>query len=203
MKSILLHKNPTLFSAYFAEAFSINYIIDSTSPCINSGIIDITGLFLPDYDIAGNLRIDPTSNTIDMGAYEYLNFPQSMQVSGIVSEDTFWGSDTIKVVGNITIPDSVSLTIFSGVQVLFLDDYLIDVYGNLNAFGCEINPIIFQPEVDSIGWNGIRFNDSENNESTLTYCNFMYGKADQSGNYSSGGAIYIDSYKNLTIKSCR
>jgi hypothetical protein len=41
----------------------------ATSPCINSGTPDTSGLFLPPYDITGNPRI--WDERIDMGAYEW------------------------------------------------------------------------------------------------------------------------------------
>ena len=45
------------------------YSILDTSPCRNTGTPDTSGLFLPSFDLAGNLRI--SENRIDMGAYEY------------------------------------------------------------------------------------------------------------------------------------
>ena len=46
-----------------------NYRLKDTSPCINAGIEDVTGLNLPDTDIDGNTRI--YDGRIDIGAYEY------------------------------------------------------------------------------------------------------------------------------------
>jgi hypothetical protein len=45
------------------------YSILETSPCINTGNTDTSGLTLPLYDLAGNFRIN--ENIIDMGAYEF------------------------------------------------------------------------------------------------------------------------------------
>ena len=39
------------------------------SPCIDAGIPDTTGLTLPEYDLAGNPRIN--NNLVDMGAFEW------------------------------------------------------------------------------------------------------------------------------------
>ena len=46
-----------------------NYRLRETSPCINAGIEDVTGLGLPNTDIDGNSRI--YGSRIDIGAYEY------------------------------------------------------------------------------------------------------------------------------------
>jgi parallel beta-helix repeat protein len=47
-----------------------NWSLLSSSPCIDAGAADTTGLSLPTTDIAGNPRI--TNSIIDMGAYEYI-----------------------------------------------------------------------------------------------------------------------------------
>jgi hypothetical protein len=53
----------------------------ATSPCIDNGIPDTTGLLLPAFDIAGNPRI--WNNRIDMGAYEWNNVgEEELQVAG-------------------------------------------------------------------------------------------------------------------------
>ncbi len=47
------------------------YSLSDNSPCVNTGIPDATGLNLPEFDLAGNLRI--FGNRIDMGAFENQN----------------------------------------------------------------------------------------------------------------------------------
>ena len=44
------------------------YMLQTTSPCIDAGTPDTTGLNLPEFDLAGNPRI--VNGIIDMGAYE-------------------------------------------------------------------------------------------------------------------------------------
>ncbi|MCK4358002.1 MAG: right-handed parallel beta-helix repeat-containing protein, partial [Candidatus Cloacimonetes bacterium] len=46
-----------------------DYHLSENSPCINAGIPDTTGLYLPDFDLDGNSRI--VNGRIDMGAYEW------------------------------------------------------------------------------------------------------------------------------------
>ena len=57
---------------FYYDPYVDDYTLDETSPCINAGNPDTTGLNLPLYDLAGNFRI--INNIIDMGAYEY-QFP--------------------------------------------------------------------------------------------------------------------------------
>ncbi|HPB08720.1 MAG TPA: FlgD immunoglobulin-like domain containing protein [Candidatus Cloacimonadota bacterium] len=51
----------------------LRYSLSLSSPCINSGTPDTTGLGLLPYDLAGNLRI--WNDRIDMGCYEYGSEP--------------------------------------------------------------------------------------------------------------------------------
>lgn len=53
----------------FINTPSGNYRLDSTSPCINAGTIDTTGLNLPSIDLDNNKRI--WQGRVDIGAYEY------------------------------------------------------------------------------------------------------------------------------------
>jgi photosystem II stability/assembly factor-like uncharacterized protein len=48
-----------------------SYSLLDDSPCVNTGTPDTTGLNLPEYDLAGNLRV--FGGRIDMGAYENQN----------------------------------------------------------------------------------------------------------------------------------
>jgi len=47
------------------------FMLQDLSPCVNAGIPDTTGLNLPEFDLAGNLRV--YGGRIDMGAYENQN----------------------------------------------------------------------------------------------------------------------------------
>jgi len=53
----------------FYDLLSYNYSLNETSPCIDMGTPDTTGLFLPATDLNGNPRIG--NGRIDIGAYEY------------------------------------------------------------------------------------------------------------------------------------
>ena len=59
----------------FADTLSEDYHLTQYSPCIDTGIPDTTGLYIPPWDMEGNIRVwDGNGNgvaIIDMGAYEY------------------------------------------------------------------------------------------------------------------------------------
>jgi predicted outer membrane repeat protein len=57
---------------FYYDPYVEDYTLVETSPCINAGNPDTTGLNLPLIDLAGNPRI--SNDIIDMGAYEY-QFP--------------------------------------------------------------------------------------------------------------------------------
>ncbi|HRX96583.1 MAG TPA: C10 family peptidase [Bacteroidales bacterium] len=63
-----INSNPQ-FIPYYGQ-----YDIAETSPCVNAGKADTTGMNLPELDLGGNPRI--SNNRVDMGAYEY-QFPQT------------------------------------------------------------------------------------------------------------------------------
>ena len=47
------------------------FMLQDLSPCVNAGIPDITGLNLPEFDLAGNSRV--YGGRIEIGAYENQN----------------------------------------------------------------------------------------------------------------------------------
>lgn len=63
----------------FTDAANGDYSLKSTSPCINAGTPDTTGLQIGNSDIAGELRIAGTA--IDMGAYEFQGATVPVQLS--------------------------------------------------------------------------------------------------------------------------
>ena len=53
----------------FVDAENRDYQLLENSPCVNTGVADVTGLFIPYVDLAGNPRI--CGGRIDMGCYEF------------------------------------------------------------------------------------------------------------------------------------
>lgn len=120
---------------------------------------------------------------------------QTIEVSGLQSGT--WQADTVKVVGNIKVQDS--LCIAPGTTVLFGGFYQIAVENDsrLNAVGTETDSILFTI-ADTTGfhlfnsgrggWNGIRL--SKAGTSRFEYCRFQYGKAALDSD-QDGGALRI------------
>ncbi len=68
----VIFSNP-MFLGENSDSLSVDmmdyYRLSPNSPCIDSGIADTTGTFIPYYDLAGNQRV--WNDRIDMGALEY------------------------------------------------------------------------------------------------------------------------------------
>ena len=110
-QEIDIHSNSTLYAQYsdimggytgtgnidddpqFKNPDSLNYRLSDTSPCINTGTPDTTGLHLPLWDLDGNPRI--YGGRIDMGCYEW---------QGVAVDDTVYHYDTITLHQNFPNP---------------------------------------------------------------------------------------------------
>ena len=141
---------------------------------------------------------------------------ETLDVSGMITADTIWDAAMVRVIGNVTIANGVTLTIPPGVRVEFQDYYRLTVAGTLLAIGAPDCPIHFttdEPELFTIDsshagcWNGIRFDNTlaTNATSRLEYCIFEYSKATGggSGQYPyGGGALSVVDYSGLTVANC-
>ncbi|MEI6883571.1 MAG: S8 family serine peptidase [Bacteroidota bacterium] len=97
------------------------------------------------------------------------------------------------VIGDIQISPYDTLIIDPGTTILFMDHFSFTVGPNtvLLSKGLSSDSIIFQA-CDTIGgWNGLRFQNSDNND-TITFTRFSFGRK-WNGNTlieTSGGAVY-------------
>jgi len=134
----------------------------------------------------------------------FLCHAQNINVSGNISSNTVWNSvsiDTVKVIGNLTLDDGVSLNILPGIVVDFTDAYYFAIEGNLFAVGNATDSIQFLTSDTTgystnnhHGWSGLRFHNQFNDSSRLEYVSIQYGKADgffPLANANYGGGIYL------------
>lgn len=141
-------------------------------------------------------------------------------MSGPITANTLWDADKVKVIGDVTIEDNVTLTVAPGVVVEFQDYYRIEVQGCLVAVGTPAERILFTTDepgnfvIDGSHtgcWNGLRFHDTleTNDTSRLEYCTLEYSKATLSTSSSSrnaypygGGAISLYNFSKLVMSRC-
>ncbi|HHE39022.1 MAG TPA: hypothetical protein ENL20_10695, partial [Candidatus Cloacimonetes bacterium] len=129
-------------------------------------------------------------------------FSTNIEVSGTISTNTTWtGVDTVKVTGNITINNAVTLTIDPGIYVEFQGHYKLDVQGTLIAIGTSSNSITFTAANHSTGWNRIVFDNTPaaNDSSKIVHCKLEYGKANLTDEERKGGAIYLNDFSKILI----
>ena len=113
---------------------------------------------------------------------------QTIEVSGIFTENTIWAVDTVKVVGDVTIENGIELSISPGVYVEAQGYYKINVAGKINAIGLPGDTITFTVKdttgfwYDTLsvagGWHGIYIigEDGSSDSSVFKYCKLQYGK---------------------------
>ncbi len=148
---------------------------------------------------------------------------QNIFVSGDIATDTTWMADTVKVTGDITVQDDVTLTILPGTVIEFQDYYRISVLGTLKAVGSTGDSILFtsadtagfyRDSIPDGGWSGVIFNNSsnygggggsmdDNDSSRLSHCIIEYVKGitgyGYDPRYTSGG-IYICTFSRMYIE---
>jgi predicted outer membrane repeat protein len=132
--------------------------------------------------------------------------------SGEVSGE--WDTDTVMVIGDLTVPDGYNLLIMPGTIVNFQGSFAFYIKGSISAEGLPDENIVFQVadtagfSVDSIpdgGWKGIRFDHNRltNDSSTFVNCSFYFGK--RVGNdplIHHGGAMYVKNFNKVSIDGC-
>ncbi|TVZ57301.1 putative secreted protein (Por secretion system target) [Lutibacter sp. Hel_I_33_5] len=105
--------------------------------------------------------------------------------------------------GAILVPDSKILNIEPGVKVEFQGSYKFSIQGQINAIGIVNDSITFTSNNSSIGWLGIRFENTSatNDDSDFSYCKFEYGRANSASPLDSGGAFFLDGYSKVNISN--
>ncbi len=129
----------------------------------------------------------------------------------MLTGDTTWDADTVRVVEDVTIPNGATLSIPRGVSVLFEGHYAIHVQGTILAHGAATEPVLFSSSssglfaIDSTtagSWFGLRFDQTAatNDSSRLNYCIIEYCKA--AGDGSRGAALSLTGFSKLRVSNC-
>ena len=95
--------------------------------------------------------------------------------SGTLTSDEIWdpADNPHYVIGNITVPAGLKLTILPDVEIFFKGNYYIRVAGEMQAEGTSAHPILFTRFDDTVTyWNELRFYTT--GSGSLSYCTVEY-----------------------------
>ena len=73
----------------------------------------------------------------------YTTAQTTLEVSGDITENSTWSADTVKVLSDVTILSSKTLTIDQGTYVEFQGYYALNVEGRIIAIGGSKDTIVF------------------------------------------------------------
>ncbi len=190
---------------------AIYYTLDGSEPDQNSLlytapilISDVTTVFAKAYK--NNLTPSFTEGGTYHIGYNYFHG----EISGT------WSSEysPYYIIEEVTIPNSETLIIEPGVDIIFMGHYRFNVQGKLLAEGTENNMITFTINdntgfsniaISDGGWHGIRFANTlaTNDSSRIVYCNIKYGKGvGEDYDDSRGGGIFLRDYSKVLISHC-
>jgi len=129
--------NPTTGVGWEYDATNKNWKLNETSPCIDAGTPDTTGLNLnlPETDLAENSRI--YNDIIDIGAYEY---PGYINVNETEKQDYFNvypnpGNETITILSILNQPENIQLQIITQTGSIIYNES----FENQDYFNKQIN----------------------------------------------------------------
>jgi hypothetical protein len=125
--------------------------------------------------------------------------------AGNVSGTWALSGSPFRVNGEIAVPDSQTLIIEPGVNVVFTGHYKFNVQGRLLAIGTVSDSISFTAQDPSVGWHSLRFinTPSTNDTSKIVYCSLKCGKANTGSDLDRcGGAISIKDFSKIQISNC-
>ncbi len=191
-------ESPSPDAGYTTDGYGADWSLQPSSPCINGGNPETYQFNLPENDVYGNVRI--RNNIVDMGAAE--THISVTDITGDITTDQYWFSDTVKIYSDVTIADGVTLSINAGTVVQFQDYYMMTVEGVILAEGTETNLIEFTVPADkrATGWAGLEFDNSsgimtDNDPSLIDYCRIEYAKK------LSGGGLQVSYFSDLTVSN--
>ncbi len=108
------------------------------------------------------------------------------------------------VMGTINIPLGKTLTIESGVEILFDSNSNLIVHGSIQALGTNDQPIRFTASDTSKGWKGIFIhkNEEKADSNLFDHCEFSYNYQITPDAFSDYGAFHLDTVNNIRFSHC-
>ncbi len=99
---------------------------------------------------------------------------QALDHSGTLGADETWSpvDNPHNIIGNVTVPAGIKLTILPGTRIFFKGIYSITVAGEMAAEGTAGEPILFTRDVATAYWNSLLF--QTNGAGSLAYCLIEY-----------------------------
>ncbi len=115
-----------------------------------------------------------------------------VNIRGDVSGEWVVEDSPYIVIGNIELPRNETLNIEPGVRVLFQEDCMFTVFGEIIAIGNENDSIYFAWQEANEFWRGIRMFDASD-DSRFSFCVFMGATSigEWRNESARGGALYI------------
>src|SRR5438128_315876 len=129
--------------------------------------------------------------------FSSIAFAQTIVPGGVVSGVWSQSGSPYLVQGNLLVANGATLTIQPGVKVNFQGSYKLLVSGRLLAAGTIADTIRFIAADPSIGWQGIRFDNTAatNDSSKITFCSIRNGFVTD----VHGGGIYVNNFSKISI----
>jgi predicted outer membrane repeat protein len=130
-------------------------------------------------------------------------YAQTVVPGGTVSGVWNSAGSPYLVQGAIMIANGTTLTIEPGVVVEFQGSYKLLVMGQILAQGNETDSICFTTTDTTVGWLGIRFDNTSatNDSSKFSYCVFSLGKTVSP--IGNGGALSFTNFSKASISRSR
>ncbi|KPK67694.1 hypothetical protein AMJ82_10100 [candidate division TA06 bacterium SM23_40] len=126
----------------------------------------------------------------------YGNLHDGVAVSGTISSDVTWSNLPHIVIAGMEIAATATLTVDPGVDVQFVPDAHLNVYGKLEADGELVDPIIFTAEPgasESGHWGHLGFIGPSSSQNLLDYCIVEFAGSD------GLGALFFESSAGGTV----
>lgn len=187
--------SPSAGAGLAYNGFNANWSLSSGSPCYNKGQIFSGIPAIPDYDLAGNIRVD--IDTVDIGAYEYI---ASTVVSGNIYNDTWSGY--VLLTGDITVKNGYTLTILPGAKIRSAGNYFLKVEGRIKAIGTSDSMITFTSVKPKGEWKGIKFYSTSTSNDTSKFVFCIVNNCVNMGSTfieQFGGAFHIYNFHKILI----